>query len=223
MDQENSAVLVLNEDNKALKCLNRKTGLSFELNLELEATFLDHQTLPNNRVLFVSKKGWVQLLEYNYDKKAQSSMVVCRRQIELKQESKEEAVTLAVSKDFKYCAVSTWSSENRKLLRVILFEIENNSILRQIGVVDMEDKNLDHLQALAFYGKIGPKLVLTGLTSASRASVVTFAYDAISGFEECKGHTKKVDISCPRKVSLIDGSLCGVDRHGKVFKISYHH
>lgn len=175
----------------------------------------DFETLSNSRVLLLTEDG--NLLLYSYDKLRKSSRLLSSFKIKFLEKRNEKSITLSICPKDEMVAVNTRVKGKHYLSRVILFRIFNNFI-EYVNEIDLYDQSFKYFYAMTFNNYRKNLLILSALTSESRAKLFTFTWDGF-GFEELEHKRKSTDCNYPRKLQRINNFLIGADNCGKLFKI----
>ena len=177
----------------------------------------DHQVLPNNRVLMMSKDGWLILYRYNPD--TSTSIVLDKFKLDIKEEKDEQVTTLSIGPYHSTIAVNTRTESGIYLMRLFVLTIDKGTELYLRDELNLYDGKTKYFCAISFYDKFGDVLVFNAITMSNPTLVYSFSFDGekVREFKE----RKSIPGNRSRRLVSVGTKLMSIDDDGNIIKIYY--
>jgi hypothetical protein len=159
-------------------------------------------------------------LLFKYDKVLRTSEMLAMEVLEMLDERKEVAISMAVCEKRERVMVNTRVQKVYYNSRLFLFDVKSDCISK-LAEIDLFDKSTVYFCAMTFYKYIGNYLIFVGMTRSKSSVLCTFVYDDEEGLRELKGLREKTKAVNPRKLVVVDGEILGADDQGSLLSILY--
>ena len=213
--------LITNKDCKNISAINLE---SKQVEIEVEKIvgnyIIDFRLFgeQEEKAIAVTEDGHILL--YNLDYNQKTGSVINSFKIELKEERKEEAQSIAVCDKNEYAIVEIGQSESPWVSsRMVIIKIEGDSLIKK-AMIDQHSQKIGYKLALESLGYIGRHILWVGLSKLENGVAQLYVYDIERGeFKELQDKRVIHKERSPAKIHRMGSELYYTGSYGKIMRL----
>ena len=219
----NGEALLVNQNQKAIVAIHLTSKKQIKLTIpSQDSKITDHEPFGELEDHLVTKTddGWIHLHKFDFN--TNTAKIVSKLKIEFVEGREEQAMTLSVSPNSKFIAVTTRDKKSM-LSRLFIIEVKDDLTLVVKHTKDVNSLNIKYFFSTVFHEFVNNRLVVAGLTcSHPKSMFCLFEYDVINNLcDLIEDFTDSFDFYVPLKMVMNEGVIHATDYKGRLLSVKF--